>query len=653
MNQQSYRKNFVIGVVAIGAIAGIAVGFFTAHGMKGTGSVSALPGRAGEMATGSVSALPGRAGEMGEMKGMPMDQMDMNATAPAGEKSMEGMAGMPGMSAAPSGAVAIPAVARQLIGVRSASAAYTTLTQEIRTVGTVGYDERGLTQVTLKISGWVREVFVNSIGRPVRKGEPLFTFYSPDLLATQDEYLLAVKTQAQLATSPLDEAKANAASLVASARERLRLWDLTDAQITALEHRGKAEPVLTVYAPSSGIVLKREALPGKYVEPGTTLYEVADLSTVWISADIYESEVASVKLDQPISVSFSAYPGETFRGNMAYIYPSVNMEARTVRVRFELPNPELKLKPGMYGNVTLQTDAVKALVVPKEAVLETGLRQLVFMDRGQGQYEQTLVKLGRRSQDEVEVMEGLKEGDRIVTSANFLLDAESKLTSASSMQAMMGRIGMGDWQMRGAHEGKMEGMEGMDMGKGGVSAPPGREGEKDDMKGMPMGDTKGMEGMKGMQGMPMGDMKGMQGMKGMESMPGMDSGKGGVSAPPGRAGEMGSKKEGAETRQAAGLSLTLNTAPESPKAGNVLLKLKLNDQAGKPVTNAQVVFVYTMPMPGMIDSKVSARHTKDGLYEGTVLFGMGGTWVVTVNVTVPGRPPITEKFQFSVAGGGM
>jgi Cu(I)/Ag(I) efflux system membrane fusion protein len=370
------------------------------------------------------------------------------------------------------------------------------------------------------------------------------------------------------------------------------LWDVTDAQMAALERRGKAEPVLTVYASSSGIVLKREALPGKYVEPGTTLYEVADLSTVWISADIYESEVASVKLDQPISVSFAAYPGETFHGNMAYIYPSLNQEARTVRVRFELPNPGLKLKPGMYGNVTLQTDAAKVLVVPKEAVLETGLRQLVFTDRGQGRYEQTLVKLGRRNQDHVEVMEGLKEGDRIVTSANFLLDAESKLTSASSMQAMMGRIGMGDWQMRGAYEGKME----------------------------------GMEGMEGMKGMPMGDMKGMEGMKG-PSVP--------------------------ETRQVAGLSLALTTVPEHPKAGDVLLKLKLTDQAGKPVTNAQVLFVYTMPMPGMTDSKATARHTTDGLYEGKVMFGMGGTWVVTVNVTVPGRPPVAEKYQFSVGGGGM
>lgn len=606
MNQHTYRKNFVFGAVAVAVVAGVAAGFFIAHsitGEMGTGVASATSGHGenglpeqarggrvktlGEMGTGAVSATSVWANEMEDMK-----QTDMKGMS---------MPGMPGMSVAPSGAVVVSAVTRQLIGVRSAPASVAVLGQEIRTVGTVGYDERGLTQVTLKTTGWVREVFVDSIGRPVRKGEPLFTLYSPDLLATQDEYLLAVRTQGQLAASPLGEAKANASSLVTSARERLKLWDLTDQQIAALDRRGTAEPLLTVYAPSSGIVLKREALPGKYVEPGTTLYEIADLSRVWISADIYESEVAAVRQNQQVSITFAAHPGETFHGTVSYVYPTLNTEARTVRVRVELPNPELKLKPGMFGAVTLQTDEVKTLVVPKEAVLETGLRQLVFLDRGEGAYAPYPVKLGRRSQDLVEVLEGIKEGDRIVTSANFLLDAESKLTSASSMQAMMGRIGMGDWQMRGAYEGKMESMEGM-------------------------GDMKGM---------PMGDMKGMQGMKGMENMPGMQ------------------KTTGAETRQVAGLSLALTTAPENPKAGEVLLKLKLNDQAGKPVTNAQVVFVYTMPMPGMIDSKAMAPHTKDGLYEGKVMFGMGGTWVVTVNVTVPGRAPVAEQFQFSVGGGGM
>ncbi len=465
MSQNLRRNGLIVGVAAVGLFVGVIAAFFAAH--RGMSDMSGMKSSK-EMQGHEMEGMKG-------MKGMPME----------GAKSMRDMEPMPGMSDASSRAVVVPAVARQLIGVRSALVAQATLNEEIRTVGTVGYDERSFTQVTLKISGWVRKVFINSIGRPVRKGEPLFTVYSPDLLATQDEYLLALKMHAQLAESPLDDVKTNANALVASARERLRLWDVTDSQIKTLGRRGRANPVLTVYAPSSGIVMKREALPGKYVEPGTTLYEIADLSMVWISAEIYESEVAATKVGQPATVTFAAYPGETFSGKVAYVYPTLNPETRTARVRLEFQNPELKLKPGMYGNVTLQTDTVRTLVVPKEAVLDTGLRQLVFVDRGQGRYEPASVKLGRRSQDAVEVLDGIKEGDRIVTSGNFLLDAESKLASAASMQGMMGRIGMGDWQMRGAHEGKMGGMEtmqGMEPGKGGVSAPPGQEGEKGDMK---------------------------------------------------------------------------------------------------------------------------------------------------------------------------
>lgn len=584
MNQEMRRKGLFVSIAAVSLSAGLIAGFFIAHRMMGERPAMGAEQMA---ASGSVEQVDA----MRDRKQMDMNRMPMEDTM-----SMSDMESMAGMSAAPAEAVAVPAVARQLIGIRSAPVTHATLEQEIRTVGTVGFDERGFSQVTLKTPGWVRAVFVNSVGRAVRKGEPLFTVYSPDLLTSQDEYLLAVKTQAQLAASPLDDAKANAAALVASARERLRLWDVTEAQIAALEQSGKAEPVLTVYAPSSGIVLKREALPGKYVEPGTILYEIADLSTVWVHADIYESETAATKLGQPATVSFTAYPGETFSGNVAYVYPTLNTEARTVRVRLELPNHGFKLKPGMYGTVALVAGSAHTLVIPKEAVLDTGLRQLVFMDRGRGRYEPALVKLGRRSQDTVEVMEGLQEGDRIVTPANFLLDAESKLASTSSMQAMMGRVGMADWQMRGAYEAKMEGMEGMS------------------------------------------GMHGMEGMKGMSGMPGM---------------EPGSAKALAETRKVAGHVLTFTTLPETPKAGEVLLRLKVTDQSGKPVTNAQVLFVYTMPMPGMSDSKVMAHHSKDGLYEGKVMFGMGGTWVVTTNMTIPGKPPVMEKFQFMVAGSGM
>ena len=542
MNNDTSKKWLLVGVAAAGVVAGVVGGYFAAHV--------------------GMSDMPGMTTGKGDVKGMDM-------------KAMQGMEGMKGMQP---GAVVIPAVTRQLIGVRSAPVTYAPLAQEVRAVGTVEYDERKLTKVNLRVSGWIEQVFVNAIGQSVRAGQPLLTLYSPDLLATQDEYLLAVKAQAQLEGSPVAEARQQAAALVSSARERLRLWNLTDEQIAVIERRGKAERVLAVYAPSSGIVLKRQALPGNYVEPGTTLYELADLSTVWINGDIYESEIPSVKLNQPAKVTFEAYPSETFRGKVAYIYPYLNEATRTVRVRMEFPNPHLKLKPGMYGNVVLGVDAGRRLVVPKEAVLDSGLRQLVFLDLGQGVYQPYPVKLGRRSQEYVEVLEGVKEGDRVVTSANFLLDAESKLASAGGMQAMMGQIGMADWQMRGAHEAKMEGMPGM------------------------------------------------------KSEPG---------------------KPVSETRQVSGFSLTLSTVPDKPKAGENVLRLKLADQAGKPVTNAQVVFAYTMPMPGMMESKAKATHTEDGIYEAKALLGMGGTWVVTANVTLPNFPPISEKFQITVGGGGM
>jgi Cu(I)/Ag(I) efflux system membrane fusion protein len=490
----------------------------------------------------------------------------------------------------------LPTVQQQLIGVRTTEVRFAPFGQAIRAVGTITYDERKLTQVNLQVSGWIRKVFVDAVGKSVRKGEPLLSLYSPDLLATQEEYLLALRSEQQLAGSPLPEAKEGAQALITSARERLKLWNVTDQQIDELQRRGKADPVITVYAPASGIVLKREALPGKYVEPGTTLYELADLSTVWIYADVYESQLADLKPHQQAVATFDAYPETTFEGTVQYIYPSLNETTRTIRVRLELPNPKLSLKPGMYGTVVIQTDQQKRLVVPKEAVLDTGVRQIVFLDEGKGMYVPTEVKLGRRGEDKVEVLAGVKEGDRVVTSANFLLDAQSKLASTGNMQEMMGQIGMADWQMRGAYEAKMA------MGEGGVPAPPGRAGEK------------GMEAMKDMLGMP-------------------------TSTP---------AKPVSETRKVSSYVLTLSTVPAIPKAGETMLRLKLNDPEGKPVTNANVLFVYTMPMPGMTDTKVTSIYTKDGIYEGKAMLGMAGTWEVKVSVTAPGRPPITEKFQLAV-----
>src|SRR2546428_2401451 len=327
--RETQRRTLLIVGVIVALIVGVVGGYFAAHV--------------------GMADMPGMQGKA--MKDISMKEADMKS-----------------MPTSPPGTIAIPAVTRQLIGVRTAPVSYASLAQEIRAVGTVEYDERKLTKVNLRVSGWIEQVFINAIGQSVRAGQPMLTLYSPDLLATQDEYLLALKAQAQLEDSPLAEARQDAAALVASARERLRLWNLNDEQIAAVERRGKAERVLTVYAPSSGIVLKRQALPGNYVEPGTTLYELADLSTVWIHGDIYGSEITAVRLYQSAEVTFEAYPGETFRGKVAYIYPYLNEATRTVRVRMEFANPHLKLKPGMYGNVMLHVDAGRRLVVPKEAV---------------------------------------------------------------------------------------------------------------------------------------------------------------------------------------------------------------------------------------------------------------------------------------------
>src|SRR5213594_3349366 len=291
ITSETQSRTLLIGGVIAALIVGVVGGYFAAHlGM---------------------ADMPGMQGK--SMKDMPMKEGDMKS-----------------MPTSPPGTIFIPAATRQLIGVRTAPVSYAPLAQEIRAVGTVEYDERKLTKVNLRVSGWIEQVFINAIGQSVRAGQPMLTLYSPDLLATQDEYLLAVKAQVQLEGSPVAEARQQAAALVASARERLRLWNLTDEQIGAIERRGKAERVLALYAPSSGIVLKRQALPGNYVEPGTTLYELADLSTVWINGDIYESEIPSVKLNQPARSRSRRTPAKPFQArSLTSIPTSMRQPARS------------------------------------------------------------------------------------------------------------------------------------------------------------------------------------------------------------------------------------------------------------------------------------------------------------------------------------
>jgi len=339
---------------------------------------------------------------------------------------------------------------RQMIGVTSAAVERVELKKTLRAAGRIDFDERRLGDVTLKVGGWVQDLFVDYTGRTVRKGEPLLTLYSPALVTSQEEYLLALRTRDQLAHSTLPEAVRGSRGLVDAARRRLLLWDLTPQQLRALEERGTPQTYLTLYAPFAGTVVEKEVVKGMRVEPGTRLYRIADLSTVWLTADIYEYEVPLVHEGQEVTIALSYYPGETFKAKLSYIYPYLDAQTRTNKVRLELANPQGKFRPGMYASSEIEINLGTVLTVPESAVLQSGLRQLVFVDQGQGRFAPREVKLGVKADSRFAVLDGLSAGERVVTSGNFLLDSESKLQAATSMMGMMGAVGMGDWQMESA-----------------------------------------------------------------------------------------------------------------------------------------------------------------------------------------------------------
>lgn len=328
------------------------------------------------------------------------------------------------------GTVQISPERQQLIGVKFGTVEMRPLEKMIRTVGRVDYDERRIVTVSPKIGGWIEELFVDFTGRFVRKGEPLLTIYSPELVSTQEEYLLALKAKISLAKSPFPEVAGSGESLAESAKRRLKLWDISDDQIKALEETGQSKKILTLYSPFSGFVLEKSAYKGMNVMPGMALYKLADLSVVWLYADIYEYELPFIRLGQQASIQLSYIPGETFTGKAIYIYPFLNPETRTAKVRFEIPNSHQRLKPEMYANVEIKVHLGTRLVVPEGAIIDTGLRQLAIVDKGSGYFEPREVKVGAKVDNYYEVIKGFKAGERVVTSANFLIDSESRLKEA-------------------------------------------------------------------------------------------------------------------------------------------------------------------------------------------------------------------------------
>jgi RND family efflux transporter MFP subunit len=316
---------------------------------------------------------------------------------------------------------------QQLINVQTIEVEVRSLEKVIRTVATLELDETRIEYVHPKIQGWIDKVFVDFTLQHVNQGDPLFSIYSPELVSTQEEYLLALKTAENLADSPFEHVSTGARSLFEATRRRLELLDITAEQIEQLEKSGQVQKHLMVYSPVSGHVMERNAFPNMYITPETKVYTIADHTQIWAYVQIYENEISYVHKGQPVVMSTAAYPGEAFRGNITYVYPHLNAETRTLRVRLEFPNPDLQLKPGMYSNIEIQVSLGATLAVPESAVLRTGKRDLVFVDLGSGQMQLRQVEIGATAGGYYEILKGLTAGERVVSAANFLIDAESKV----------------------------------------------------------------------------------------------------------------------------------------------------------------------------------------------------------------------------------
>lgn len=318
----------------------------------------------------------------------------------------------------------------QSIGVTTGTVEYKQLSGDIRATGNVDIDQRLISYVQVRFPGYIRQVFANAVYQYVRKGEPLFTVYSPDLVATEQEYLLARKNQKALSGSTVDGVASGAAALTAAAEQRLAQWEVPQSELEKLKATGKPITDLTINSPVSGYITEYNALPNMYVQPSTRLYTVADLSRVWVYAQIFQTDVGRLRPGDPAQVTADSYPGRVFSGRIDQILPQVDLATRTARVRLVMDNPGLKLKPGMFVNVDLKAPLGRGLAVPASAVLQSGTRSLVFLYSDNGTITPKEVSLGPRVGDEFVVLSGLKRHQRIVTSANFLIDSESQLQAA-------------------------------------------------------------------------------------------------------------------------------------------------------------------------------------------------------------------------------
>jgi Cu(I)/Ag(I) efflux system membrane fusion protein/cobalt-zinc-cadmium efflux system membrane fusion protein len=318
----------------------------------------------------------------------------------------------------------------QSIDVKTGAVEYKQVHDEIRTTGNVEVDETRLAEVQVRFTGWIQHVYADATFKQVRKGQPLLTIYSPELVTTESEYLLSKQNRELLAQSTVPGVASGASTLLSSAMERLKQWQIPEREIAELEQTGKIKHELEVDAPVSGYIIERNALPNMYVQPGTKLYSLADLSTVWVYAQVFQNDLGRVSVGNPADITVDSYPGRVFRGRVSFIWPQLDQTTRTAKVRLEIRNPDLALSIGMFVNILLDVPLGRQLVIPASGVFQTGTRQIAFVDMGEGRFEPRDIEAGTHAGNDVVVSKGLKAGERIVTSANFLIDSESQLQAA-------------------------------------------------------------------------------------------------------------------------------------------------------------------------------------------------------------------------------
>lgn len=364
--------------------------------------------------------------------------MNAEITSPVPAKDTMGMDYIPVYADSESsqlsvGTVEIDSMVVQNLGVRTEKAEKTVISRTVRAVGRVDFDEERMTRLHPKVEGWIEEIWIDKTGQQVNKNDMLLSIYSPKLVSTQQEYLLALNNLAALKQSPFEEIRRGAQDLVNSSRQRLQLLDVPEHQIRELEKNRLVKKSLHIHSPVSGTVIKIGARQGQHVSPGTELYMLVDLSQVWVYADIYENDLPWVKEGDEVEMTLASVPGKTFTGALSYIYPYAESKTRTTKVRLVFDNRDLLLRPNMFSEVVIRADSQpNAVVIPAEAVIRSGQQTQVFVVRDAGKFEPRIVKLGIESEGRVAVLEGVEAGDEVVTSAQFLLDSESKLREATA-----------------------------------------------------------------------------------------------------------------------------------------------------------------------------------------------------------------------------